>query len=209
MNSKILYDKTGSFYPESDAEFIHSNALVDGSNVKKDLQTLHAQIGSLTGADTVNGALSVEVKYAVSSSADPSFVNTNANWQNTVQAPTVEAPYSWMKLQFYWTVGEATAPLTPILCTIATKGVETQTMYTSLSSLEGTEGLTGPSDFSISRDGLADQSVSNVIWTYFFPGIGPQNIYGLCATRVIEPGASVPIGPWQIRLMAQYPTIQN
>ena len=208
MNSKILYDKTGAFYPETDASLVHNNSIIDGSNVATDLATLHAQIAALTGADKVDGALSVEVGYAVCNSGDKSTAESliGNNWQTTVQTPTVDAPYSWMKLQFKWTVGTVTTPLTPVLCTIATKGVETQTMYTSVRTLSGTEGLAGPSTFSTSDAGLPDTAVSGVTWTYYFPGIDEQNIYGLCATRVIEPGGSRPVGDWKIRRMAQYPT---
>ena len=53
MNSKILYDKSGAFYPETDASLVHNNSIIDGSNVATDLATLHAQIAALTGADKV------------------------------------------------------------------------------------------------------------------------------------------------------------
>jgi len=41
MNSKILYDKSGAFYPETDATLVHNNSITDGSNVATDLATLH------------------------------------------------------------------------------------------------------------------------------------------------------------------------
>lgn len=209
MNSKILYDKSGPFYPETDASYVHNDSIITGSTVAQDLATLHAQVSQLTGADKVNGALTVDVKYAISNSSDPAFVknSTNISWQNTVQAPTIEAPYAWMKLQFYWTVEGVTTPLSPILCTIATKGVETQTMYTSVRTLTGVEGLAGPSTFSTSDAGLPDTSVGTVTWTYYFPGISEQNLYGLVATRIIEPASSTPVGPWKISRIAQYPTV--
>jgi hypothetical protein len=40
----------------------------------------------------------------------------------------------------------------------------------------------------------------------YFPGIDEQNIYGLCATRIIELGSANPVGAWKIKRMAQYPT---
>lgn len=207
MNSKILYDKSGAFYPESDAPYIHSNALVDGSTVFKDLQTLHSQIAALTGADQIDGALSVSVSYGVCNSGDSETAKVLiTNWSNTVQPPTIEAPYAWMKLQFYWTVGSTTTPLTPAYCSIATKSIETQTMYTSVRTLSGTEGLAGPSTFSTADAGLPDTAVEGVTWTYYFPGISEQNLYGLCATRIIEPASPNPIGDWKISRIAQYPT---
>ena len=208
MNSKILYDKSGAFYPETDASLVHNNSIIDGSNVATDLATLHAQIAALTGADKVDGALSVEVGYAVCSSGDPSTAASliGENWQTSVQPVTIDNPYAWMRLQFKWTANGVTSPLTPVLCTIATKSIETQTMYTSVRTLTGTEGLAGPSTFSVQDAGLPDTAVEGVTWTYYFPGISEQNIYGLCATRVIEPASAHPIGNWKISRMAQYPT---
>lgn len=208
MNSKILYDKSGAFYPETQGTLVHNDSIRSGSNVATDLATLHAQISALTGADKVDGALSVEVGYAVCSSGDPSTAASliGDNWQTSVQPATIDNPYAWMKLQFKWTVGTVTTPLTPVLCTIATKGVETQTMYASVRTLQGTEGLAGPSTFSTSDAGLPDTAQPSVTWTYYFPGIDEQNIYGLCATRIIEPGSSNPVGAWKIKRMAQYPT---
>ncbi len=207
MNSKILYDKTGAFYPETDASLVHNNSIIDGSNVATDLANLHSQIASLTGADQVNGALSVEVSYGVCSSGDSETAQELITvWQDSVQPPTVEAPYAWMKLQFYWTAGNITTPLDPIYCTIATKSIETQTMYTSVRTLTGAEGLAGPSTFSTSDAGLPDTAVEGVTWTYYFPGISEQNLYGLCATRIIEPASANPVGAWKISRIAQYPT---